>query len=160
MNEVQVVLDQIGSRVYAERKARNISKRALSERVGLHLNALKRIEDGGGCYLTTLIRMANALDMSLGELLAEDWTPPKRRPTLTPRQTIVLEAVIEGGSLAEVGKRIGVSGSTVGSALSTIYTRFGIRHTFEYRDERRAAAIRIARTHGLISKGSDDETNG
>jgi DNA-binding NarL/FixJ family response regulator len=98
--------------------------------------------------------------MPISDLLSADWKPPQKLPSLTGRQTIVLGALAKGGSLSEAGARIGLTGPAMASHMSLIYTRLGIRHRYEYRDDRRAAAIQIAREYHLINEGTDDQAHG
>ncbi|MFJ8221431.1 LuxR C-terminal-related transcriptional regulator [Streptomyces griseus] len=72
---------------------------------------------------------------------------PARMP-LTPRQAQVLMAAADGAPLAEVAERLGVRRETVAARLSDAYRRLDVAHL--PRDEKRRAAVRIARRRGLI----------
>lgn len=72
---------------------------------------------------------------------------PARQP-LTARQAEVLAAAEDGAPLAEVARRIGTSREQVASRLSEAYKRLDV--AWLDRDERRAAAIRVARRRGLL----------
>lgn len=154
------VLEEIGDRVRAERKARNLTRKELARRAGMSDNGIKRLEEGRGCYLTTLLQIGEALSMPMSDLLSANWKLPQKLPSLTQRQSVVLGALAEGGSLFEAGARIGLTGQQMASHLSLIYRRLGLQHRYEYRDDRRAAAIQIAREHHLINEGTYDEAHG
>jgi DNA-binding CsgD family transcriptional regulator len=72
---------------------------------------------------------------------------PKRMP-LTGRQAEALTAAADGASLAEVGRRMGVTRERVSSLLSTAYQRLDVAHL--PRELKRSAAVRVARQRGLI----------
>lgn len=72
---------------------------------------------------------------------------PARMP-LTPRQSTVLTAAADGAPLAVVAARVGTTRQQVAARLSEAYQRLGV--TYLPRDQRRAAAVRTARTRGLI----------
>ncbi|MBA2951624.1 LuxR C-terminal-related transcriptional regulator [Streptomyces himalayensis] len=72
---------------------------------------------------------------------------PARMP-LTPRQAQVLTAAADGAPLAEVARRLGTTRPQIAARLAEAYQRLDVTHL--PRDERRAAAIRIARKRGLI----------
>ncbi|MFC5802767.1 hypothetical protein [Streptomyces formicae] len=72
---------------------------------------------------------------------------PARQP-LTARQAAVLLAAEDGAPLTVVARRIGIPREQVASRLSEAYKRLGV--AWMDRDERRAAAVRVARRRGLI----------
>ncbi|MFF5445441.1 hypothetical protein [Streptomyces sp. NPDC012888] len=74
---------------------------------------------------------------------------PARWP-LTTHQATVLAAVAEAGDapLAEIAYRLDRPRSWVAARLSEAYKRLDV--AWMDRDERRAAAVRIARRRGLI----------
>lgn len=74
-------------------------------------------------------------------------------PRLTPRQAAVLAAAADGATLATVAERLGTTREQIAARLAEAYQRLGVTHL--PRGERRAAAIRVARRHGLIA----DERN-
>lgn len=69
-------------------------------------------------------------------------------PRLTPRQAAVLAAAADGAPLSTVAARLGMPRTQVSSRLSEAYRALNV--AWMPRDERRAAAVRIARRHGLI----------
>jgi DNA-binding NarL/FixJ family response regulator len=138
--------------------ARNWTQNELGTRAGLSQNAIKRLEGAEGCFFSTYILACKALGLPLNYILSTEWTVPKQIPTLAHRQAEVLEALAKGGSLADAGKRLGMSGYSVASHLSRIYERLGV--TYEPSGTRRADAIRIARQYNLIKKDSNDQTDG
>lgn len=73
---------------------------------------------------------------------------PPRMP-LTPPQAQVLEAAADGATLAAVAIRLGRPRTWVAARLSEAYKRLDV--AWMDRDERRAAAVRIARKRGLIA---------
>lgn len=74
---------------------------------------------------------------------------PARMP-LTPVQARVLTAAADGVPLRTVAERLGVTRETVAARLSDTYRRLDVTHL--PRNERRQAAVRIARSRGLIPK--------
>lgn len=69
-------------------------------------------------------------------------------PRLTPRQAAVLAAAADGAPLSTVAARLGTTRTQIASRISEAYRRLDV--TWMPRGERRAAAVRIARRHGLI----------
>lgn len=70
-----VVLTWIGLRIRRRREALDLSQRALAERVGMAQGNLNRIEHGEqNLTVRTMCRLAEALEMTLGELVTG--TPP------------------------------------------------------------------------------------
>ena len=76
---------------------------------------------------------------------------PKPLP-LTVRQAEVLAAAEDGASLAVVAARVGIPREQVASRLSEAYRRLGV--AWMDRDQRRAAAVRVARRRGLLPDSS------
>jgi DNA-binding NarL/FixJ family response regulator len=78
---------------------------------------------------------------------------PKRRPgpprqPLTARQAEVLTAASDGASLSTVAARLDTTTQQISARLSEGYLRLGVTHL--PREERRAAAVDVARRRGLI----------
>lgn len=69
-------------------------------------------------------------------------------PHLSPRQALVLAAAADGGPLSVVAARLGTSREQVSARLSEAYRALDV--VWVPRNERRAAAVRAARTAGLI----------
>lgn len=82
---------------------------------------------------------------------------PPRQP-LTKRQAEVLVAAADGAPLSEVARRVGTSREQVASRLSEAYKRLDV--AWIDRDERRAAAVRVARKRGLIPAGEAQQARG
>lgn len=59
---------RIGFRVMRARRQCGLTIRALAARAGIHENTLDRAEKGYGITASTLVKIANALDMTLEEL--------------------------------------------------------------------------------------------
>ena len=146
------VLADIGDRIRAERKARGWGQQDLSDRAQLDRVTIRRLEDGMGS-IRVFAQACWALGVDPGALMSQQWTMPASpmspRYSLSPRQSQVLLAAADGDSLARVGARLGLDRSTVASCLSQAYRRLGVVHL--PRDERRAAAIRVAMKHGLFA---------
>ena len=150
------VLADIGDRIRAERKARGWSVHRMSLRSGLPVITRKRLETGSGSR-RVFAQACAGLDVSMSYLLSEGWRMPEAKAVrtagpgpvgLSPRQAEVLREAASGDSLAEVGARLGLDPRAVGAALSRAYQRLGV--AFMPAGERRAAAVRVAATHGLI----------
>jgi transcriptional regulator with XRE-family HTH domain len=67
----------LAGRIRAERKARRISQEALARQAGMSLRALNSLERGEAVdpHYSTLVGLADALDMSISELLEESQAP-------------------------------------------------------------------------------------
>lgn len=76
-------------------------------------------------------------------------------PHLYPKQAQVLAAAADGAPLSEVGRRLGMPRTQVASRLSEAYVRLDV--AWMPRGEKRAAAVRIARRHGLIPANTPKE---
>ena len=64
------VVKQLGKRIAALRSARDISQGGLAERIGSTPQWISQLERGTRSpTVHTLVKLANALDVSLGELL-------------------------------------------------------------------------------------------
>lgn len=142
------VLADIGDRIRAERHARNWSQTTLGQRAGLSLATIKRLENGE-TTLRGFVAACAALQVDIGTLLAGEWQTPALRPSLTPIQVRVLQAVAEVGTPELAAERLGMARDTVTSRLSEIYRRLDLVHV-PRGAERRAAAVRVARQHRLI----------
>lgn len=73
------------------------------------------------------------------------------RPHLSPRQAAVLAAAADGEPLSAIAARLDTTREQVAARLSEAYRALDV--TWLPRPERRAAAIRTARQHGLIPNG-------
>ena len=75
-------LVDIGSRIRAARKAMGLSQDALARRTGMSVTGIARIEQGGitDPHYSTLIAVAQALGISVGELLGETQVPLGQAP--------------------------------------------------------------------------------
>jgi DNA-binding CsgD family transcriptional regulator len=151
------VLADIGDRIRAERQARGWSLHRLSRDSRISVATLKRLEAGAGS-LRVFAQACTGLGVSMAYLLSEDWKmpAPKRGHAggggtvrLSPRQTLVLHEAALGGSLSQICARLGLSSGAAGSALSQVYQRLGVASL--PLKERRAAAVRVAMEHGLIT---------
>lgn len=154
--DVDDLLADIGDRIRAERQARGWSVQRMSLRSGLPVITLKRLEAGTGS-LRVFVQACAGLGVSMASLLSEDWRMPEAKPVrtagpgpigLSPRQAKVLREAASGDSLAQIGARLGLDPRAVGAALSRAYQRLGV--ALMPAGERRAAAVRVASTHGLI----------
>lgn len=70
-------------------------------------------------------------------------------PHLYPKQAQVLEASADGAPLSVVAVRLGMPRTQVASRLSEAYRALGVG--WLPRGEKRAAAVAVARKHGLIN---------
>lgn len=63
----------LGDRIHDMRKAAKLSQDALARRAGMSVSAVAQIEQGGRTdpHYSTLTKLADALNMSVGELLGE-----------------------------------------------------------------------------------------
>lgn len=83
---------------------------------------------------------------------------PPRQP-LTRRQAEVLAAAEDGATLAVVATRVGIPRPQVAARLSEAYRRLGV--AWMDRDDKRAAAVRVARRRGLLpSEGPQQAREG
>ncbi|MGW2725648.1 helix-turn-helix domain-containing protein [Streptomyces sp. NPDC001492] len=142
------VLADIGDRIRAERKARGWSQTELGLRSGLSLNTIKRVETGR-TTLRGFVAACAALQVGIGELLSGDWCLPEQRPRLTPAQVRVLRAVADTGSVEAAAASLRVPVGALSPRLSEIYRRLGVAH-LRRGGERRTAAVRVARQHGIL----------
>lgn len=141
------LLAGIGDRVRAERQARRWSQSELARRAGISLPAARRLEEGS-VWLRHLMKACWAFRISVNYLLSGQWQAPVRRPTLSPQQVEVLREAASGDSLEQVGARLGMGSQAVSQRLSRIYVRLGLDGL--PRDEKRAAAARVASEYGLL----------
>ena len=64
-------IDPFGPALRAKRECRNLTTAELGERAGLDTGLIERIEDGKhDTYLTEIVAVARAFDMSAAELVA------------------------------------------------------------------------------------------
>jgi LuxR family maltose regulon positive regulatory protein len=70
--------------------------------------------------------------------------PPRRTASLrlTPRERVVLGAIVDHGTVAEISQHLSVSENTVKSQLRSLYRKLGV--------STRSAAVDAARQHGLL----------
>ena len=80
--------------------------------------------------------MATGLAQALRRRASSD------RPTLTPRETEVLERLVAGDSIANVAKKLYMSESTVKTHVSKVYEKLGAHN--------RASAVMAALKYGLV----------
>lgn len=146
------VLADIGDRVRAERQARGWAQPELARRAGLTHAQVKRLESGA-VGMRNFAVACWALDRAMADLLSDQWRVPERRPLLTARQAEVLRAVAGGESLAVAAGRLLMTSEGLSSVLTPIYRRLGVTHV-PRGVERRMAAVRVAREHGLLSAES------
>lgn len=84
--ELATYLDAFGANVRRLRLGgrRPLSQEMVSERTRLHRTEIGKIEQGTvEPRLTTLVILADALDVTLDELVAGLWVPLERRPSPT-----------------------------------------------------------------------------
>ncbi len=68
----QIVLKQIGARIKAARKTRELSQQAVADAAGINREYLSRVERGTeNVSILTLVRIADALDTPVRDLLCE-----------------------------------------------------------------------------------------
>ncbi|MFC8442688.1 hypothetical protein ACFUJT_31575 [Streptomyces griseoincarnatus] len=84
-------------------------------------------------------------------------SPGPARMPLTPRQAQALTAAADGASLRTVAARLGTTIQQVASLLSRAYQRLDV--TYLPRDQRRAAAVRVATQRGLITTPGQPKEN-
>ncbi|GAX57257.1 helix-turn-helix domain-containing protein [Streptomyces olivochromogenes] len=141
------VLADLGDRIRAERQARSWSEPRLATRAGLGRTAIQRLEAGGGT-LRVFAQACFALEVDMAYMLSREWRMPARRVPLTARQAELLGAVTGGRTLSEAASELGIPREGLAARLSKIYTQLGLSDV--PKDERRAAALRIAVQHGLV----------
>lgn len=141
-------LADIGDRIRAERKARAWTCTDLAQRMGMHVNTVKRIEDGQGT-IRGFVLVCKALGIPMADLLSSDWEMPSPAPLLTPAHVRVLRAVAAAGSLAGAAGLLRMTPAGVASHMSEIYRRTGVAGL--PRGQRSAAAVRVAVKHGLLT---------
>lgn len=130
----------VGDRVLATRKGRRWSQARLAERAGLSRAAVYRLENRtGGTRADTLFRVADALDVPIGELVPAwpEWEPVKghgdgaasrerrRSLGLTMAQVALLAGVSEATlsrherGLAKDGRLSGFDGDAVAACAAS-----------------------------------------
>jgi DNA-binding NarL/FixJ family response regulator len=101
--------------------------------------------------LLGLADVCAGLGIPLSALLSESWEMPAgadRERGLTPRQAHILQVAASGLPLARVAVLVGTSRQVVAARLSEAYRVLGVSD--KPRDERRAAAMRVAEARGLF----------
>ncbi|WP_331764778.1 transcriptional regulator [Streptomyces sp. NBC_01238] len=155
------LLADVGDRIRAERRARGWTQEQLGQRSNMSRQAIKRLENGASTMpLLSLADVCEALGMSMSDLLSEQWQmptlPPRRRGVtgvLSPRMAAVLRVAASGISLTQVAEQLGMPRPVVSSRLSEAYRVLGVADL--PRDERRAAAVRVAEARGLFNTGCE-----
>lgn len=144
-------LADVGDRIRAERLARGWTQARLADAAGLKRERIKVLEAGSDS-LTAYAATCRAFGHSLDYLLSDRWSmPDPASRALTPRQVAVLVESAAGGTLAEVARRLGTTREVVGARMSEVYRRLGVSGLPVGR--RREAALRVARSKGLIPEG-------
>ena len=65
-----VAIDRkVGARVFYLRQELGVTEMILAGRAGLHPNTIRRIENGLGCSVSTLVRIAAALQVDLNAIV-------------------------------------------------------------------------------------------
>ena len=141
------VLADIGDRIRAERQARGWSQNQLGSRAGLGLNTVKRLESGTAS-LRVFAQACHAMGLEMGYVLSSLWQLPARTALLTARQAELLQAVADGRTLSQAATDLGIPREGLAARLSMMYVRLGLGDL--PKDERRAAAVRLATAKGLI----------
>ncbi|WP_392838697.1 helix-turn-helix domain-containing protein [Streptomyces sp. LN500] len=150
------LLADIGDRIRAERHARGWSQTTLGSRCGVSAKRIAHVENGQTSLpLLRLAEICHGLQMSMSDLLSEEWEMPDCAPrrrglagALTPRQALVLREAASGIPLTQVAVRLGMPRPVVSSRLSEAYRVLGVSDM--PRDERRSAAMRVAEARGLF----------
>lgn len=152
------VLADIGDRIRAERQARGWSETELGRRAGIARTTVRRLENGDAS-LRCFIQACTALEIPAEQLLSPQWRHPASTPVrgpglsktptgLSERQALVLREAASGDSLSQVAARLDMDVQAVGAVLSRAYQRLGV--ALLPRNQRRAAAVRVAIQHGLF----------
>lgn len=146
------LLADIGDRIRAERHARGWTQDQLGQRSGLSRKVIEHMENGKTSMpLLGLADVCAGLGIPLSALLSESWEMPAgadRERGLTPRQAHILQVAASGLPLARVAVLVGTSRQVVAARLSEAYRVLGVSD--KPRDERRAAAMRVAEARGLF----------
>ena len=80
--ELARYLEGFGANVRRVRLARNASQEALSHHTRLHRTEVGKVEQGVvEPRLTTVVILADALDVTVDELVAGLWVPLERKPS-------------------------------------------------------------------------------
>lgn len=69
-NQDPALNQRIGYRIFKERERRGLTIVVLAERAGVHRNTICRAERGHGISICALVRIAQAMEIGLDELLA------------------------------------------------------------------------------------------
>lgn len=147
-SELDDELADIGDRIRAERQARGWTESDLARRAGLARVTVRRAQDGVGS-LRVFLQVCGGLGVEVSYLLSDRWVMPARRPSLTATQARVLAAVADGRSLSQAAVGLCMTTEGLSSVLTQVYRRLGVTHV-PRGAERRAAAVRVAKQHGLI----------
>ncbi|MEV6165751.1 helix-turn-helix domain-containing protein [Streptomyces sp. NPDC052052] len=146
------LLADVGDRIRAERHARGWSQSVLGKRAGMARKTVAHVENGQTTLpLHCLAALCRGLGMSMSDLLSDAWVMPARPEArvLTPRQVQILRVAASTGlSLPQVAARVGTTRQVVAARLSETYRELGVWDL--PRDERRAAAVRVAEERGLF----------
>lgn len=73
---------------------------------------------------------------------------------LSPRQLQALTLAATGATLNQIGQQLGITREHVSQLLSGAYRRLDVSHL--PRDQKRAAAVRAAIRHGIISNPAEE----
>jgi transcriptional regulator with XRE-family HTH domain len=85
----------LARRLRIERAARGLSLTEAAEKIGIRRDTLSELERGKrGAYSGTLEKIADAYDLSLGELLSEETTVAPKADAPTPSSGPVIEQYI------------------------------------------------------------------
>lgn len=153
--DVDDYLADMGDRIRAERQSRRWTQAELARRSSLQVQTLAYIEHGRTrIYLSSIAQICGALGITVGYLLADDWTmpelPDRNAPRLSRRQAEVFRlAVVEGLTLGQAAAVTGETRQVMGSRLTSAYRSLGVQGIREPQ-QRRVVALRVAHQHGLI----------
>jgi transcriptional regulator with XRE-family HTH domain len=104
-NELSAVATRVAREIRAHREARGLSLSATAARAGLSKTILATIESGAGNpSLETLWRIARALDVTVGTLLAEDDPVQSRMIRRTDEKWLTFDSGVRGRLLYADGR--------------------------------------------------------
>lgn len=103
----------VGEKIVFERKRLGLSQTELGKRAGLAQGVLSRIEDGSTTnpQMTTLLRVADALGLTVEELGAPKSKRAQRVGDFTPRFAYCRKAT--GHSQSDAARRLGIRSATL-----------------------------------------------